>query len=421
MFLAGAVLVVMSAGGEHPAEETYPLRARILFDGEPAPPGTTLKLLDRRLSVLCGTAQMSAARTAKPEANGWFDFGRVGASTYTLRVAHPALGARSAGTVLVPSSEMPVVDFPGGVSLAARVVDANGAPVEGASVSVVPATSQQIPGGSLVTLLTGNDGMTYDSVRDAQTSSTGEVRFLGLAPGRYAVVARRGDWVISRAVEALGGGAATVKLPATTRLSGRIVDADGHPVPRASVRAEVARPLPEREGLKEGRWAHLFAPVPAAARVYPGLWAKADEDGGFTVETHFRTPLVLTAVASDGCGASRRVEVPGPRSDVTLALLRPRQVTLRPRLPDGSLPTELEVEPSEDSWSSGFKETLPVAEGALRLKVGSRCTSIVLRQPGFNPDGGAAPAKAYAKVLLDGGVSNVDLGIVTLKQRVHDD
>ena len=113
--------------------------------------------------------------------------------------------------------------------------------------------------------------------------------------------------------------------------------------------------------------------------------------------------------------------MPGPRSDVTLALLRPRQVTLRPRLPDGSLPTELEVEPSEDSWSSGFKETLPVAEGALRLKVGSRCTSIVLRQPGFNPDGGAAPAKAYAKVLLDGGVSNVDLGIVTLKQRVHDD
>lgn len=156
-------------------------------------------------------------------------------------------------TIRLPAAGSPP---PGRLTIAGRVVDASGRPVEGAAVLAVPAEGHG-PGG----VSAGSD------VRIAAAATTEEDgRFLlrGIDPGRYQVRASQpghGD----AATEADGGDRdVKLQLPDAGRIAGRVVDSAGAPVPAFSVI------------VRRGD-AGLQAPVVATASV-------VDAEGRFTVD-----------------------------------------------------------------------------------------------------------------------------------------
>lgn len=296
-----------SSGADAGEAAAAPLRVRVLYGTEPAPPDTEVLLYAP--SPLCGTARRRTAPRAHPGADGWAVFPDVAPGRYSVSAEHPALYYASVD-VLVPG-EPPTLVFSEGLPLTVRVVDERGAAAAGVQIHVV---SKREANGGIV--IGGNDGAGYLAIRSAPSGPDGTFRFLGLTPGSYAVVAELFDGALSQGVRASPGQAAVeLRLPREYPITGQVLDANGKPAAGARVVFEPPEPKAEPLDFKQpaARFERLFAPFPAKAPLGEATaGTDADAQGRFVLPLH-RTAAVRVYALLDFREGPKVLVTPGTK------------------------------------------------------------------------------------------------------------
>lgn len=160
-------------------------------------------------------------------------------ATYTLRASHPGFApGTTTGTTAASGQPAPAVRLilPAGWSAGGRVMDEQGRPVAGATLTLMrldgerggPSREQGLP--------------------NVQSDATGAFRFDHLLPGSYDLIARASGFgdVLVPGLEPPADGSAlevgTVTLPAGVVIEGRVTDKRGRPVPGTEVDSRVSSP-----------------------------------------------------------------------------------------------------------------------------------------------------------------------------------
>ncbi|WP_257455296.1 carboxypeptidase-like regulatory domain-containing protein [Archangium lipolyticum] len=344
--LAATLLALASAAAPWPYGDSakvpeHTLRVRVLVGDKPAPLETEVRLYAP--SMLCGTSQRSSAPLRHPDAEGWVTFEKVG-EVRDVQAEHPALG--SASVWPESTDETATIVFPTGLSISGKVVDEKGRGVAEARVYAVPKVEVE---GGYRALVETRSGHTAYAERSRLSQPDGTFEFWGLREGAWAIVADGFDGVPSPAVE-VQAGAREVSVPLFTRFrfGGRVVDADGRPVPKARIvvalspRVKVS-PRPEGgwERSKEA-YARLFEPIPDGFNLEGyGKGFDADAQGAFDGFVPVAGPIVVEALAQ--CMASQKAEVSAGGPAIELRLPPTARLTGRALGPDGKPVTKLEL------------------------------------------------------------------------------
>jgi RNA polymerase sigma factor (sigma-70 family) len=239
------------------------------------------------------------ARTATTDAQGRYLLrglsegeGRVEASTEDRP---PAL---KSGLALASGSALKNVDLTlrAGTTIEGMVTDASGAPLAGAKVRAA----------SEMTRVIGEDAPS-DPDRRATTDERGRFALRGLAPGSYAVSARKSGFLPAVASAEPGGDAPTLKLKQSGALFGRVTGADGKLAanPRVEVRRADRFGFMGRSAVKVAVGAEAAAALGESDPL--GWWYAAD------------VPFekVALVVRADGSGHAERTDVPVPSATKT--------------------------------------------------------------------------------------------------------
>ncbi len=175
----------------------------------------------RRLSgarVKLGSPGLRWTRAAESDANGTFVMSGLGNGRFTLRAT---LGTRASAPEVITLEEASLrpahvrLSLQTGVFVEGRVLDDTGKALAGATVDVLAMPSDDLP----VSTQSGRDG---------------HYRLGPVAPGKYQVLARMEDYVLLDAPEPRLGARAResfdLRLARTARVTGRVIDEDGHPM-----------------------------------------------------------------------------------------------------------------------------------------------------------------------------------------------
>ncbi len=235
--------------------------------------------------------QSKVEHQSQSDAAGRFRFER--ASPGILRLSARAdgwIGAELSGLEMPPGGELVGLRLvlERGATVTGQVLDAEGQPAAGVSVRVLePAAASRLPG-----------------VMSARTGADGSYVLEEVPPGLRIVVAeRKGSEKAAREIQVTAGvNLLDLRLArAGVRVSGRVVDASGSPVPGAIVEL-----LDETE-------------------VRSGPAGQSGEDGGFVLDGVRDGRYLLRASAAGYAGTTRRepLEVAGlPVSGIEVALSR---------------------------------------------------------------------------------------------------
>ncbi|QRN94692.1 carboxypeptidase regulatory-like domain-containing protein [Archangium violaceum] len=388
--LATALLVLASAAAPWPYGDSaevseHTLRVRVLVGDKPAPLETEVRLYAP--SILCGTGQRSTAPLRHPDAEGWVTFEKVGA-VRDVQAEHPALG--SASVWPGATDETATIVFPTGLSLSGKVVDEKGRGVAEARVYAVPKVELEE---GYRTLVETRSGHTAYAERSRLSQPDGTFEFWGLREGTWAIVADGFDGVPAPAVE-VQAGARDVRVPLFTRFrfGGRVVDAEGRPVPNARIvvalspRAKVSpRPKGGGEGSKEA-YARLFDPIPERFNLENyGKGFDADAQGAFDGFVPIAGPIVVEALAR--CVASEKVAVSAGGPAVELRLPPMARLKARALGPDGKPVEKLELrfEATRDAdihCPDKSNLELTTADGRFSVDGLPRFDTVIARVPG---------------------------------------
>ena len=209
------------------------------------------------------------ARSVESEPDGRFVWREVPAGVYELRV--------SKGPLVAPALEGLILDA--GASRQFGVRLALGWTLTG---EVVDATSGAPVGGADVTVASGALGL---HTRDAVTGPKGRFEVVGVVGSEQSLYVDADGYVIAGPlVQRRDASPIVVRLDREARIQGRVVDADGWPIPNALVRAfsDDVNPLqPEGSSLAvtEGPVPPISA-APGSALAFVGQ-ARSGRDGGF--------------------------------------------------------------------------------------------------------------------------------------------
>ena len=168
---------------------------------------------------------MRVPRTTTTDKKGTFTFGGIGQGKYTMRasfeklVSIPFNQLIDDGTGWLPPFRLPLET---GGFVEGRVVDDTGRPLAGAPVEVIAAPSDDLP-------------------EATKASATGQFKVGPLPPGRYQVLARVPDHVMTESPELHLRPEATqtieLRLARAGRVLGRVVDEHGQGLPGVSITA----------------------------------------------------------------------------------------------------------------------------------------------------------------------------------------
>jgi protocatechuate 3,4-dioxygenase beta subunit len=213
--------------------------ARLMLDGEGRSlTGTVVDTASRPVfgaEVTLGSPGLRWRRVARTDANGIFAIRGLGAGRFTLRAERadhasvPAVVTFDEG--ITPPAHVRLELRPG-VGIEGRVVDDTGQPLPGATVDVMSVPSDDLP-------VSGQAG------RD------GRFRLGPVAPARYQILARFGDYVLLDAPEPQIGARTKesfeLRMARPARVSGRVLDESGWPM--AGVQVSVISLIGGRDDL----------------------------------------------------------------------------------------------------------------------------------------------------------------------------
>ena len=218
----------------------------------------------RRAQVRIGSAELRETRVTTTDAQGAYEFKDLPAGRYTINVSKGSFVSLAYGQTrpLEPGKPLEVleaqtiekIDFalPRGSVITGRVVDEYGEPV--ADVQVMPMQNRFVQGRRRMT----------PTGRSASTNDVGEFRLFGLAPGQYYISATLRNFTFGDSDERSGyaptyypgtanpSEAQRIKVDLgqtlsdlnialvatrTSKVSGAVIDSEGHPVTTGGVMA----------------------------------------------------------------------------------------------------------------------------------------------------------------------------------------
>jgi protocatechuate 3,4-dioxygenase beta subunit len=197
-------------------------RAVLMLEGESRTlSGVVTDSAGRRQSgarVTLGSPGLRWTRTTESDANGIFEVQGLGSGRFTLRAA---LGTRISPPTVVVLDEAALrpahvrLSLQAGVFVEGRVLDDTGRPLVGAMVDVMAMPSDDLP-------------------VSGQSGREGYYRLGPVAPGKYQVLARLGNYVPLDAPEPQLGARAKesfdLRLARPARVAGRVLDEAGLPI-----------------------------------------------------------------------------------------------------------------------------------------------------------------------------------------------
>jgi len=249
-------------------------------------------------SVGDGNGPASDLKQSRSDADGRYQIGLDAAGAYAVVVSTGGAffgGGRSSIPVQVPDQPNPVVDITMKTAgIAGRVLNVDGKPISGAVVSATAAGAAA-----------GSQGHRGGAMQD-QSDPDGSFLIDGVDPGTYTVTAAAPGYRNATVPPVTVANesdvpAVDVRMEAGRTVRGRVLDANGNPIPGAMVMAAASG------GPPSGR---------------DSMPATSDVNGTFLVTAPADGPIDLTAVAG-GFPPARAVGVQ-PEDGVDLTLRAPR-------------------------------------------------------------------------------------------------
>ncbi|HEY0710627.1 MAG TPA: sigma-70 family RNA polymerase sigma factor [Polyangia bacterium] len=269
--------VTVSADGYAPAKTTVALNRDVVREVRLQPAARLFgTVIDRatqrpvagaRVSLVDGDPRhMNSAEPVTSDAEGRFGFDDLGAGSYQILARAPQQNLAGLGptftVVALQTVSGVVVSLDPGAVVTGHVLDAKQAPLEGATVSVVPTDV-------LYTARLGSD----------TTDRTGAFSVPALFSGRFRLNALQGDATAAAEVGVDPGGKAEVKLVLehpgqTTEVAGHVYDQQGHPAPGCLVRVALpnGRALGVTGAESDERGAYRFRQLGATGNLELVVW-----------------------------------------------------------------------------------------------------------------------------------------------------
>jgi uncharacterized GH25 family protein len=245
------------------------LSGRVLGpEGEPVEGATVFWFQD-------GNVSFDSA--VKSDADGKFRITGFPPGTLMLEAMAEGYANRRIEGIEIPGDKDPEdlqITLQRAITLDVRVLNAEGEPVPGVSVSMQPVEPIPVEDRRMVLL----HGLDPD-----RTDAAGRCRLTVPNPGNYWVLAsRQGEPVRNQVEVHEGSNAVEIRLPAITEISGRVVDGNGAPVARAAVNLRQNEALQRRWTSADGTF--VFSDVADGEYRVAAVQEKlASEEVGVTV------------------------------------------------------------------------------------------------------------------------------------------
>jgi Carboxypeptidase regulatory-like domain len=292
-----------------------------------------------RLRVL-GDPDPALSRKAASDAQGRFELPSLASGTFDLSVRAAGFADALISGIELPDNTGPLdlgtVVLEGEAVLTGMVRGTDGQPLEGADVRIVPTAS----------LLGGPQG-----APDAVTGSGGRFEIRGQRPGaRLKLSAERSGYAPAQASGVTAPNEEPVVLVLAPRgsISGRVVDADSHPVPGIALQAvSVKMEIVEGATVKGGR----------------ATETRSHEDGSFVLDGVEPGPVELTGSEAGWQESTLQIRLPVGQNLEGVELVLHKAALLEGRVlgPDGNPVARAEIGRYEPPREGVIRYRAPLA------------------------------------------------------------